>query len=84
MALSKTVIADKIEIVQTDAGYPLVQVREATIVREDDVEISRSFFRYVLMPDADLSNATPEVAAIAGAVFTETAKQAFAGRPVNV
>jgi hypothetical protein len=84
MPLSKTVKVDKIEIVQTEAGYPLVQVREATIVREDDVELSRSFSRYVLMPDADLSNATPEVAAIAKTVFTDDAKQAFASRPVNV
>ena len=78
MALTKTSINDKIEILQLAAGYPCVQVRQATIIAEDGVEISRTFNRHVLTPDADLSGADADVAAIAGAVFTDEAKAAYA------
>jgi hypothetical protein len=84
MSLTKTVVADKIEVVYTDAGYPLLQVRESIIVQENGVELSRNFFRYVLTPDADLSGQKPEVSAVANAVFSDAAKQAFANRSVNV
>ncbi len=46
MALTKTTINDKIEVLQMAAGYPVVQVRTATIIAEDGVEISRPF-RYM-------------------------------------
>ncbi len=60
------------------AGYPVVQVRTATIIAEDDVEISRTFHRHVLTPDADLSGEDADVVAIAGTVFTDAAKAAYA------
>ena len=47
MALTKTVVYDKTEIV---GDYKAVQCREATIIKEDGVEISRSFYRHVLHP----------------------------------
>jgi len=78
MALTKTTINDKIEVLQLATGYPVVQVRTATIIAEDGVEISRMFHRNVLTPDADLSEADADVAAIAGAVFTDEAKAAYA------
>ena len=78
MALTKTTINDKIEVLQLAAGYPVVQVRTATIIAEDGVEISRTFHRHVLMPDADLSAEDADVAAIAGSVFTDEAKAAYA------
>lgn len=78
MALTKTSINDKIEILQLAAGYPCVQVRTATIIAEDGVEISRTFHRHVLTPDADLSASDADVAAIAGSVFTDEAKAAYA------
>ena len=78
MALTKTTTNDKIEVVQLAAGYPVVQVRTATIIAEDGVEISRTFHRHVLAPDADLSAESADVAAIAGAVFTDEAKAAYA------
>jgi hypothetical protein len=53
MALTKTTTNDKIEVLQLAAGYPVVQVRTATIIAEDGVEISRTFHRHVLTPDAD-------------------------------
>ena len=78
MALTKTTINDKIEVLTLAAGYPVVQVRTATIIAEDDVEISRTFKRHVLTPDADLSAEDADVADIASAVFTTAVKAAYA------
>lgn len=78
MALTKTTTNDKIEVLSLAAGYPVVQVRTATIIAEDGTEISRTFHRHVLTPDADLSAEDADVVAIAGAVFTDDAKAAYA------
>ena len=78
MALTKTTINDKIEVLQLAAGYPVVQVRAATIIAEDGAEISRTFHRHVLTPDADLTAEDADVVAIAGSVFTDAAKAAYA------
>lgn len=78
MALTKTTTNDKIEVLQLAAGYPVVQVRQATIIAEDGAEISRTFHRHVLTPDADLSAEGAAVQTIAGAVFTDEAKAAYA------
>lgn len=77
MALSEVTLNDKIEVVQM-AGYPVVQVRTASIIKRDDEEISRSFHRHVLTPDADLSGEDADVVAIANTVFTDEAKAAYA------
>jgi len=77
MALSEATINDKIEVLHLAAGYPVVQVRTATIISRDDVEISRSFSRHVLTPDADLSSEDADVVAIASVVFTDGAKAAY-------
>ena len=78
MALTKTTTNDKIEVLTLAAGYPVVQVRKATIISEDGDELSRNFHRHVLTPDADLSAEDADVAAIAGTVFTDAAKAAYA------
>jgi len=78
MALSEEVKNDKIEVLNLAAGYPVVQVRKATIIKRDDEEISRSFHRHVLTPDADLSGEEADVVAIAKTVFTDEAKAAYA------
>jgi len=78
MALTKTTTNDKIEVLQLAAGYPVVQVRTATVIAEDGVEISRTFHRRVLTPDADLDAQDADVADICAAVFTATAKAAHA------
>ncbi len=83
MALSKSTTNDKIEVLTLAAGYPVVQVRTATIIAEDDVEISRTFHRHVLTPDADLSAEDADVAAIAGTVSTDAAKAAYAASQVE-
>ena len=47
MALSESIEYDKIEVV---TQYKHVQVRKATIIKKDDVEIARTFNRFVLSP----------------------------------
>ena len=47
MALSESIEYDKIEIV---GDFKLVQVRKATVIKKDGVELSRSFNRFVLDP----------------------------------
>tara|TARA_R100000329_G_scaffold39122_1_gene36835 strand:+ start:338 stop:649 length:312 start_codon:yes stop_codon:yes gene_type:complete len=47
MALTESIEYDKIEVV---GQYKAVQVRKATVIKKDDVEISRSYYRYVLHP----------------------------------
>jgi len=74
MAITKTVKTDKIEIV---GDFKNIQVREATVIEEDGVELTRSFNRYVLAPGDDISNQPSEVAAIANAVWTQEVIDAY-------
>ena len=78
MAITKTQKNDKIEVLQLAAGYPVIQVRQATIIAEDGVEISRTLHRHVLTPDADLEQEDADVTKVAKAVFTAAAKNAYA------
>ena len=68
MAITKTTAIDKIEIV---GEFKKIQVREASIIQEDGVELTRSFHRYVLSPGQDISEQSSEIQAIANAVWTE-------------
>ena len=77
MALTKTTVNDKIEVIN-NGDWSSVQVRTATIIAEDGTEISRTFHRHVVMPDADLSAEDADVADIAAAVFTTAVKAAYA------
>ena len=45
MALSESIEYDKIEVV---GQYKFVQVRKATVIKKDDVEVARTFSRFVL------------------------------------
>ena len=84
MALTEETMNDKIEVVQMAAGYPVIQVRTATIIKRDDTEISRTFHRHVLTPDADLSGEDADVVAVAGTVFTDEAKAAYIASQENI
>ena len=84
MALSESIEYDKIEIV---GQYKNVQVRKATVIKKDGVELTRSFHRYVLQPgtidtsenfvDTDLSGEPAEVSAICTAAWTTDVKAAW-------
>ena len=75
MAITKEIIQDKIEIV---GDYKHVQVRTATVIKEDGVEISRSFHRHVVAPDSNISGESAEVQAICNVVHTDAVKSAYA------
>ena len=66
---------DKLELV---GPYRHIQVRTAVVIERDGVEISRSFSRHVVAPDADVSGESAEVKAIAAAVHTQAVKDAYA------
>ena len=74
MALGKTTTDDKIEIV---GDYKHLNIRTATIISEDGTELSRSFHRRVITPDADVSGESAEIRGIAAAVWTDDVKSAW-------
>ena len=83
MALTEETVQDKIEVV---GDYKAVQVRTATVIKRDGVEISRSFHRHVLHPstkasgswaDTDISGESTEVQAICNAVWSDAVKTAY-------
>ena len=75
MALTERTVEDKIEIV---GDFKHIQVRTATVIERDGVEISRSFSRHVVAPDADITGESAEVQAICNAVHTDAVKAAYA------
>jgi phage host-nuclease inhibitor protein Gam len=75
MALTEETVQDKIEVV---GDYKAVQIRTATVIKRDGVEISRSFSRHVVMPSDDISGESAEVQAICAAVHTDEVKAAYA------
>jgi hypothetical protein len=87
MALEKVIIVDRIEVVENGS----VQVRTATRIREDGVEISSKFHRHVVVPGADVSGEDAKVQAIAASIHTadvvaayEAAQAALAPAPESV
>ena len=82
MALTKVTVVDKIEVLEK--GH--IQVRTATRVLEDGVELSSSFHRHVIEPstkasgswaDTDISGEDARVQAIATATWTSSVKTAY-------
>ena len=78
MALAESIEYDKIEVV---GQYKAVQVRKATVIKKDGKELTRSFERYVLDPDSDISGQPAEVSAVCNAVWTDAVKEAWKSRP---
>ena len=77
MAITKTIEIAKIEVV---GEYKSVQVATDTVIKEDDVEISRSRHRNTLHPDMDISSVDAEVQAVANAVWTDAVKDAWTAK----
>ena len=74
--LTERTVEDKIEIV---GEFKHIQVRTATVIERDGVEISRSFSRHVVAPDAsDITGESAEVQAICNVVHTQAVKDAYA------
>ena len=74
MAITKETIVDKIEVV---GEFKHIQVRRATVIKEDGNEISRSAHRIAYAPDQDVSAEDEEVKAVANAVWTDSVKAAW-------
>ena len=85
MALAESIEYDKIEVVGL---YKAVQVRKATVIKRDGVDIgARSFERYVLqagtldasdnLVDTDISSEPAEIQAVCNAVWTTDVKAAW-------
>ena len=72
--ITKELIEDKIEII---GDYKSVQVRTATVIKEDGVELNRSFHRHSLNCLDDISEQSAEVQAICNAVWTDELKAAY-------
>ena len=80
MALTETQENDKIEVVNKWN----IQVRNATIIKKDGVELTRTFSRYTLLPgtldasdnliETSLSGEDSDVQAICNAVWTDQVK----------
>ena len=82
MAITKTTTADKIETLESG----IVQVRTATVIKEDGKELTRTFHRHILTPstktgdtwgDTDISGEETRVQAICNAVWTSSDKTAY-------
>jgi hypothetical protein len=74
MAITKTYTIDKIEVVST---YKIVQVKQLLVISENGKEISRNAHRYILTPDADISNEPQEVQNICNVAWTQEVKDAW-------
>ena len=82
MAITKETISDKIETLEDGQ----VQIRTATIIKEDGTELTRTFARHILAPstktesgwgDTDISGEDTRVQAICNAVWTSSVKTAY-------
>ena len=82
MALTKETVVDKIEVLELGQ----VQVRTATRVLEDGVQLSQSYHRHVVDPstkasgswaDTDISGEDARVQAVANATWTDSVKTAW-------
>jgi len=83
MALTKETVVDKIEVLEMGE----VQVRTATRIKEDGVQLSQSYHRHVVEPstknesnawvDTDISGEDARVQAVANATWTNSVKTAY-------
>jgi len=66
MALTEITKVDQVEVLDNN----VIQVRTATIIEKDGIEISKTFNRHVLEPGADITNEDLKVKSIANAIWT--------------
>ena len=100
MAITKSIIVDKTEVVSLGSTYSSdewknVQARTATIIKEDGVELNRSYHRHVLTPgtvaagstalvDTNISGEDASVQAICNVVWTSSVKEAYRVTQVGI
>jgi len=76
MALEKKVTYDY----EVRGEYKCIQERKRTAVEEDGKELSYSYSRRVLSPDADVSSESDEIKGMASALWTDEVKAAWAAK----
>ena len=75
MGITKETVQDKFEVV---GDFKYIQVRTATVIKEDGIEISRTYQRHIISPDSDSSNESDDVKAMVAHFHTDTIKKAYA------
>jgi hypothetical protein len=73
MALTEKIEIDRIEIVE----HEIVQVRQATVIEKNGVQVARTFHRWILTPDMDISDQEQKVKDICNAAWTPEVRQAY-------
>jgi hypothetical protein len=73
MALTENTSIDRIEVI--DGG--IIQVRQATVIERDGEFVSRTFHRWVLTPDMDISDQEQKVKDICNVAWTPEVKTAY-------
>ena len=74
MSITKEIEIDKIEVV---GPYKMIHVREATVIKEDGAELTRSFHRRVITPSCNISSEDAETQAICSAVHSAAIKASY-------
>lgn len=73
MSLSKEVVIDKIEVVESG----IIQVRQATRIIENGAQLSQSYHRWSLTPGQDVTDQPANVQAICAAAWTPAVITAY-------
>ena len=73
MALTEKIEIDRIEVVNNWN----IQVRQATTIERDGEFVSRTFHRWILTPDSDITNQEQKVQDICNAAWTPEVKSAY-------
>jgi hypothetical protein len=73
MALTEHTEIDRIEVL----GNWNIQVRQATVIARNGEQVSRTFHRWVLTPDMDISGQEQKVQDIANAAWTDEVKAEY-------
>ena len=76
MALEKVITYDY----EIRSEYKHIQERQRTAIVEDGSELSYSYHRRVLAPDADVSSESDEIKGMATALWTDEVKAAWAAK----
>jgi phage FluMu gp28-like protein len=66
MALTETTKVNQIEVIENNS----IQVRTATIIEKDGVEIAKTYHRHIVTPTDSIENEDSRVKAIANAIWT--------------
>ena len=81
MTITKETLQDKISVV---GDFKHIEVQTATVIKEDGVEISRSFSRHVVAPDGDSTNESEDVKAMGSQFHTDAVKKAYADHMTKI